>query len=229
LFCAKGIFVKELFSHGFDAEEILALRMITALERVILFSYPSLVLLGGMIFQNQKHGKKQFIACGLTWIGLVLVVADEVSFAGDKMMILYGASLVFLSALIYAAYLLCARPVIHRVGASTSTTLCMNLSCLIVISYYCVNNGIEITGEWTPKTIFFILAIGVLGTVAPTYLLSIGLARVSSSSYAVVSSLGPIITIILASFMAQHVPSLTQVGGMTLALGSSLFINLKSN
>jgi len=31
LFCAKGILVKELFSHGFNAEEVLALRVATAL------------------------------------------------------------------------------------------------------------------------------------------------------------------------------------------------------
>lgn len=281
LFCAKGILVKELFSHGFNAEEILTLRIITALpfyaiagvilwkswtnisrsdfiwiimfsligfclcswinfmglehvsvglERVILFSYPSLVLLGGIIFQNQEFNKVQFMACILTWIGLILVVADEVSFAGDKMTIIYGSFLIFLSALIYACYLLCARPVIKRVGANTSTTLGMNISCLIIISYYYfTNNGIEISGEWTSKTIACVLGIGIFGTVAPTYLLSIGLSRVSSSSYAIVSSLGPISTIILAAFMAKHIPSITQVIGMVLALVSSLTINLKSN
>jgi len=198
------------------------------LERVILFSYPSLVLLGGVILQKQKHGKMQFIACVLTWIGLILVVAEEVSFSGDKNVILYGAFLIFLSALIYALYLLFAKPVIQRVGAENSTTLGMNISCLIVLGYYFSRNGLEVSGELTPKTIGYVVLIGIFGTVAPTYLLSMGLSRVSSSSYAIVSSIGPIITIILASVISQHIPSFTQGIGMSLALGSSVFTNLKS-
>lgn len=279
MFCSKGILVKELFSHGFNAEEVLALRMLTAmpfyaiagvilfkswskisrrdigwifmfsfigfflcslinfmglqhvsvgLERVILFSYPSLVLLGGALLHKQKHGKLQYVACALTWAGLILVVADEVSFSGDKHAILYGSLLIFLSALIYAWYLLFAKPVIKRVGAKNSTTLGMNISCLIVLGYYCSQNGTEMSGEWTPKTISYVVMIGVLGTVAPTYLLSIGLSRVSSSSYAIVSSIGPIVTIIVASLISQHMPSITQGFGMSLALGSSIFTNLKS-
>lgn len=279
LFCAKGILVKELFSYGFSASEVLALRMIVAfpfyllagvwmlkslrciskrdfiwivmfsfvgfflcsllnfmglehvsvgLERVILFSYPSLVLLGGMLFQGQRHGVKQFIACALTWAGLALVVADEISFTGERQAILYGSFLVFLSALIYAAYLLCAKPVIKRVGAENSTTLGMILSCLFVLTYEGVQSGFQITGAWNEKTISYAIMIGVLGTVAPTYLMSYGLARVSSSSHAIISSSGPALTILVVALASQQLPSIPQATGMSLALISSTFTNLKS-
>jgi len=278
LFCAKGILVKELYSYGFNASEVLTLRMIFAfpfylvaglwlmrslvkvrpidmlwifmfsfvgfflcsfvnfiglehisvgLERIILFSYPSLVLLGGALFQGQKCCKNQYFSCALTWIGLALVVADEVSFSGNQQRILYGAFMVFLSALIYAAYLLCAKPVIQRVGAQNSTTIGMILSCMIVFAYHISQHGLELSGEFTGTTIGYAVGIGVLGTVAPTYLMSYGLSRVSSSSHAIVSSIGPIITILLVMIMTQNIPSQTQAIGMTIALASSMFTNLK--
>lgn len=279
LFCAKGILVKELYKYGFNASEVLTLRMIFAfpfylvaglwlmrslvkvrpidmlwiflfsfigfflcsfvnfiglehisvgLERIILFSYPSLVLIGGTLFQGQKYSKAQYLSCVFTWVGLALVVADEVSFSSEQGRILYGAFMVFLSALIYAAYLLCAKPVIQRVGAENSTTIGMILSCIIVFAYYFSQNGVELSGEFTSTTIGYALGIGILGTVAPTYLMSYGLSRVSSSSHAVVSSLGPIITILLVTLMNQNIPSLTQGVGMTIAITASMFTNLKT-
>lgn len=278
-FCVKGILVKELYKYGFNAEEVLTLRMIAAcpffllaavwmarslrkiskrdffwiialsffgyflsslinflglehvsvgLERVILFSYPSIVLLGGMIFQKKKHSKQQIIACALTWIGLFMVVADEISFSGERRAILFGSFLIFLSALTYGGYLLFAKPVIDRMGAQKMTTLSMLFCCFFVFGYYGLKNGGQITGEFNNLTIGYALAIGIFGTVIPTYLLSFGLARVSSSSLAIVSSAGPAMTILLVAFLSRELPSFLQVTGVSLALISSTFSNLKS-
>ncbi len=279
LFCVKGILVKELYKHGFNAEEILSLRMIVAcpfflfgavlmirsfhkitrcdflwiillsflgyflsslinfigleyvsvgLERVILFSYPSIVMLGGMLFQKKKHSRKQVIACALTWVGLFMVVVDEISFSGDRSAILFGSFLIFVSALTYAGYLLFAKPVIDRMGARNMTTVSMLFCCFFVFCYNGFKNGGQITGEFSNLTIGYALAIGIFGTVFPTYLLSFGLARVSSSSLAIVSSVGPAMTIILVACLARQLPSFLQITGVLLALVSSTFSNLKS-
>ena len=198
------------------------------LERIILFSYPSLVLIGGVLFQKKKHGIKQYLACVLTWIGLALVVLDEVKISGENNRILFGAMMIFLSALIYASYLLIAKPLIHRVGALNTTTLGMVFCCTLILTVQLIKNGTEMSGTYSPQSIALAIAIGTLGTVAPTYLLSLGLSRVSSSSYAIVSSLGPIITIIVATCVTQQIPTAIQITGMSLALISSTFTNLKS-
>ena len=48
------------------------------LERVILFSYPSIVLAGSILFQGARPSAKMYAACGLSWIGLTLIIRDEI-------------------------------------------------------------------------------------------------------------------------------------------------------
>jgi drug/metabolite transporter (DMT)-like permease len=197
------------------------------LERIILFSYPSLVIAGSILFQGARPSLGIYIACASTWTGLSLIIHDEISFAGNVNEILFGSALVLLRAVIYAGYIILAKPVIQRVGVQLYTGLTMSICAAIIFGHFLLENGNFANLFATGKIISYGSAIGIFGTVIPLLLLSYALSKISSSSYAVISSVGPVLTIVLSLLFIGQLPDIAQMAGLTLAVSSGLFATLQ--
>lgn len=199
------------------------------LERVILFSYPTLVLAGSVIFQGARHSIKMYAACALSWVGLYVLIREEISFAGDFHWVVVGSAMVLASAIIYAGYIIIAKPVIQRVGVQRYTGISMSFSCIFVLTYFSLSNGDFGSLFASPKVITYGAVIGIFGTVIPTFLLSYGLSKISSSSYAVISSIGPVITIVLAALFVGDSVGIPQFIGMACSIAGGLLAALKGS
>lgn len=192
------------------------------LERIILFCYPSLVLLGSAVFQKQRPSMSLILASSLTWGGLYLVIKKEIHLGEDPQWVLIGSGFVLLSAIIYAGYILIAKPVIMRVGSHLYTSITMCFSCVFVLVNFAVSDGNTSQFVATREVIIYGLLIGILGTVVPTYLLSYGLSKLKPASHAVISSIGPVATIAISLIMIGVPPSFTQLVGIALSITGSL-------
>ncbi|MBK1829406.1 DMT family transporter [Verrucomicrobiaceae bacterium R5-34] len=192
------------------------------LERVILFCYPSVVLLGSAMVHRKRPAKALLAACLLSWIGLYLVIQDEIHFHDHASQVLLGSGLVFLSAVLYACYILISKPLIMRVGSEAYTSVVMCISCVWVLGYFATTESDIGALTASAKVLGYGVIIGVFGTVLPTYILSFGLSRIPATSYAVLSSAGPVTTIILSLAMAGQFPSGLQCAGVALSLTGSL-------
>ena len=196
------------------------------LERVILFSYPTLVLLGAMLFQHKRPSAKIALASALSWAGLYLVIREEIHLSSNITFTLLGCGLVLLSALIYASYILIAKPVIERIGARRYTSISMCFSCLYILVTFSIIDGDIGTLTQSPDAIFYAIVIGIFGTVAPTYILSYGLSKIPASSYAVISSVGPVATIALSLTLLQQTPGTLQITGIAISLTGSFIAGI---
>lgn len=192
------------------------------LERVILFSYPTLVLLGATFFQNRQPSGRLFLASGCSWFGLYLVIREEIQLSDDTSWILLGSGMVLLSAMIYAGYILLAKPVIERIGASRYTSISMCFSCLYIMLHFAITDSNVAALARSPNILIYGAVVGILGTVAPTYILSYGLSKIPSTSYAVISSVGPVATIALSLVMLQQTPGILQLTGIVISLIGSV-------
>ena len=188
------------------------------LERVILFSYPSIVLVGSIVFQGARPSGKMYAACALSWGGLCLIIREEISFAGDANLILLGSGLILLSAVLYAGYILVAKPVIQRIGVQLYTGITMVFCAITILSYFCINDGNFSNLFGSNIVISYGAIIGIFGTVIPLLMLSYALSKISTSSYAVISSVGPVATILLATIYMGKVPEGLQLLGLLLSV-----------
>ncbi|BDS05915.1 hypothetical protein NT6N_09550 [Oceaniferula spumae] len=192
------------------------------LERVVLFCYPSLVLLGSAVFQKRRPSLTLISACGLSWVGLYLVIQHEIQITDHTTQILLGSALVLLSAIIYASYILIAKQLIMRVGSQRYTSVVMCFSCLVVLLYFGITDGNIPSLLASKKAMTYGVIIGIFGTVVPTYILSFGLSKISADSYAVLSSAGPVATIALSLAIVGQIPSGMQCAGITLSVAGCL-------
>lgn len=191
-----------------------------SIERLILFIYPSLVLVLSALFLKQKATKVQIIALAISYAGILFVFVPEVE-AGDQSNTLLGGGLVFLSGLSYASYLVGSGWLIPKIGATRFTTYCMLVSCTIVIGHYFIQGGSFTETTAYPYQIYVIaLLMAVISTVVPSYLISLAIKGLGANQFAIFGSLGPISTIVLAYFFLEETLTVTQlIGGLIVIAG----------
>jgi len=198
------------------------------LERVILYIYPTIVVLMSAFLFKQTITKPVYFALGITYVGVALAVGHDVltvkSGAAGTML---GVMLVAASAIAYAAYLVASGRLIPRVGASAFTAYSM-LAAAVASGVHYASTSHQVSIVRLPQSVYVIsLLMAVIATVLPAILLNMGIQRIGSSKAALISSVGPVSTILLAyGFLGEGVTWLQMVG-TGLVLAGVLVISLK--
>jgi drug/metabolite transporter (DMT)-like permease len=118
--------------------DFLGLKYISAsLERLILFVYPTLVILITWIALQKRPTRIQVFAIILTYGGILLAFADDLEMSGNGMW--KGVILIFLSAFTYAIYLVGSGRMIPKIGPVRFTSYAMIMSHVLVIIHYSIN------------------------------------------------------------------------------------------
>ena len=112
----------------------MGLRYVTAsLERLILYLYPTMVVVLSALFLGKPITRRAVGALVLSYAGIALVFRHDAAVAGDAGETFVGGALVFGSALAYAVYLVAAGGVIARIGSMRFTALAMLASTVFVV------------------------------------------------------------------------------------------------
>jgi drug/metabolite transporter (DMT)-like permease len=201
------------------------LKFITAsLERLILFVYPTLVILISTVVLGKRPTKVQVYAILITYAGIFLAFADDLTFSGDGLW--KGVVLIFLSAFTYAIYLVGSGAMIPRIGPVRFTSYAMIVSCIMVILHYSIENTTEVLRQ--PWQIYALgLAMAIFSTVVPSFLISEAIKRIGASNFAIYGSLGPISTIILAIIFLGERLDIFQIAGTVVVIAGVSIINVK--
>ena len=144
-----------------------------------------------MVFLKKKVTKVQVYAILITYFGIFIAFADDLSFQSDHLWV--GVISIFLSALTYAFYLVGSGVLIPKLGAVRFTAYAMTLSCFMVIIHYLITNSYEVLNQpWEVYVIGFGMAM--ISTVIPSFLISEAIRRLGASNFAIYGSIGPIST-----------------------------------
>ena len=202
--------------------DFLGLQYIKAsLERLILFIYPTLVLLLSYIFLGKTITKKQALGVIVTYIGVVIIFSNELVINQEDR-VLYGAVLIFLSALTYASYLTGSGWLIPKFGATVFTSYAMMISCACVVMHYIYTKEVSILSF--PAEVYWIgLAMAFFATVIPSYLISYAIKILGANNFSIFGSLGPVSTIVLAYIFLDENLTVIQLLGSVVVI-SGIFI-----
>lgn len=206
--------------------DFLGLQYISAsLERNIIFTYPTFVLLMSKIFFKRKISAVQIIAVMICYSGILLAFySDKAAYASETLM--KGTIFVLLSSITYALYLVKSDGLIKNVGTIRFTCISMIVSCVAVIVHYIIVYGINIFSF--PWQVYLIGgAVAIISTVLPSFLMTKGIASIGSSNMAIIASIGPIATIFLSNFILHETFSVLHIIGTLFVLAGVLLISIK--
>ncbi len=204
--------------------DFLGLKYISAsLERLILFIYPTLVLLISAVFFKKKPSIEQKIAVLITYFGVMLAFFKNEN--ANMARVGLGSILIFGSALVYAIYLVGSGNLLPRFGTKLFTCLAMTVSTLSSVVHFLIAGNVSL---WNyPKEVYLLaLVMSVVCTVIPSFLLAEAIKLTGASNVAVIGSFGPISTIILAAvFLGEKITVFQMLGTVIVISGIMLIAN----
>lgn len=199
-----------------------------SLERIILFLYPTLTVIASSIIYRQKLSIKSICAIALSYGGTLIVMLQEQSDVPHEGKFWLGVSLVFASAVSFAIYLLLTPRLIQKFGSWNFTGLALSIACVGTLLHYVLStpNPIALIDQLPSSVIWYGVALGFAVTVLPTILIAQGIARIGASQTAMIASIGPILTIILATLFLGENMNAIQWFGCALNIIGVLIITL---
>jgi drug/metabolite transporter (DMT)-like permease len=207
--------------------DFIGLEYITAaLERLVLFLYPTMVVLLSALIARTPIRRREVLALLVSYAGIVLVFAHDLTASGEPRAVAIGGALVFASALLYSLYLVQAGPVINRIGSMRFIAWAMLASSVLVLTQFALTRPLAALA--VPASIHALaLTMAVFSTVLPTWLIAESIKRMGANASSLVGSLGPIFTIGLGALILGEPLHWIQLAGAALVLTGVTLVTLK--
>ena len=190
-----------------------------SLERLVLFTYPLFVMFIGAAFYGEAITGFGIAAAIVTYIGLGIVFAVDLPTGGRATWL--GAGLVLGAAISFAWHQILAKKVVAELGSLLFTSIALTTAAVFCVLHQIVfGHGFAAT----PRFLWLAVGCAIVATVLPTFLISAGLARVSSQAVSMISTVSPIVTIGLSIAILGEPFTLVDALGSALVLaGVGLF------
>ena len=220
IFGLIGYYLASLF-------DFLGLQYIKAsLERIILFIYPTLVILITWIFFKMRPSREQIIAIVISYVGIIIAFSQELIISEqDDAQLILGGGLILLSAITYASYLVGSGYLIPKVGAVLFTSYAMMMACVGVIIHFSLTGGDHHIMDYPIQVYWIGFAMAIISTVIPSYLISYAIKQIGASNFSIIGSLGPVSTIILAYLFLGERFTMIQMAGSLVVIVAVIFIS----
>ena len=197
------------------------------LERIVLYSYPTLVVLGSALFLKQKLRPPVMLAAVVAWLGIALAFSGEASSRMDGHSTLsLGMALVFGSALTYASFLLLSGKMLRQMGPAVFTSGVVTFSGLFVIIHYLTQRPVTALLAQSAPVYGWGAILATVSTIIPSYLMGIGVARAGAARFAIIGTMGPVMTVLLAWLMLGEHVNAAQLVGFALTLAGGLAVSV---
>jgi len=204
--------------YGASILDFIGLQYISAgLERLILFTYPTLTIVIGVLFMGKHLHCREVGALALTYLGIGLAFAHDIKIASEIRTVLIGASFILGSSLCYAFYQSGAESMIRRLGSARFTALAMIVSTAATQLHFAIKQ--PLTALIQPWPIYaYGAAMALFSTVLPVFMNSAAIRRIGVAKSVLIGTLGPVLTIVFSWWLLNEPLSLAQVSGAVLVL-----------
>jgi drug/metabolite transporter (DMT)-like permease len=188
-----------------------------SLESMILYLYPTIVvILTAMLGRRGMH-RFEVLALLIAYSGMGLMFLSDRSMMNAD--IIKGVTLVFAAAISFSVFLVVGQRVIQRLGPQRFTSYSMSVAAVFTLVHYFIEHGLQLHRL---SLDFYLIGLfmAIFCTVLPAYMMNEGIHRIGANRAAIISSAGPVMTLVLAYFVLGEVLTPIQLGGMVMIVGS---------
>lgn len=195
------------------------------LERIILYAYPTLVVVLGAIVFKYKVSRQQIGALSLCYGGIFCIFLQDLSLQGEQ--VIKGSLLILLSALSYAVYMLFSKKHIDRLGSLLFTCVSMASATFATL----VHTSVVLTlvdpahsdigssqWEFNNELIAIVFLLTFAATIIPSFMISEAVKRIGAANAAMTGTVGPIMTSIMAVILLDEIFTIYHGLGMILVI-----------
>jgi drug/metabolite transporter (DMT)-like permease len=200
-----------------------ALTMIDAsVERVLLFSYPALVVLFTSVRARRWPSGRVVLAAALAYAGIFFAIGGLDAYALRANAL--GAGMVMISALSYAIYFMIGEKFTRQIGSVRFTLFAMTSAAAALLIHVLLRHGVQGIAQIPAAGWGWLFLLGVLCMFVPALLQAEGIRRIGAQRGSVVSTMGPPTTVLLAWALLGERLNLWQLAGVAMIVASVLFL-----
>lgn len=192
-----------------------------SLERVILYLYPTFVLLLTAIILKQRVTRKEVVSLLVAYSGVVFIFAESINNEMDN--IVLGGVLVALSALAFAVFLIGSDKHIKIVGSVRFTAYAMSAAGAAVFVHYLLSGKSGLLSQHQ-QVYYWGGILAVLSTILPTFLMAHGMKVLGVKNVSFLGVIGPVATMVMGVIFLGEVINFTQGIGIALVISAVSFI-----
>ena len=181
-----------------------------SLERAVLFTFPIYVFLLSSDLSRITFSKVVLIVS--TVLGLAIMFNPTVD--NHLTDTLIGISLVLLSAIFWALFIIYSKRAVSNISSTifTSTYMCIT-TVLLLLGFIIDSKNFTTFSTLQTHTMIYLVFLAIFCSIIPSYLMSFGLKRINASLAAVISAMGPIVTLALDVVILNHNLALHEIIG----------------
>ena len=210
--------------YGSSILDFMGLQYVSAaLERLILFTYPTITVLIGVVAMGKTMDKRQMGALVLTYAGIGLAFVHDLHLAEDAAAVMVGAAFVFGSALLYASYSAGTEIAVRRLGAIRFATLGITVSTVATQLHFVASQPFSALVQPAPVYLYA-AGMAIFSTVLPVFWQSAAIHRIGAARAVLIGTLGPIMTIALGGLLLSEPVSAMQLTGAGLVVAGVLLV-----
>ena len=187
----------------------------TSLAIVLWYVYPIFVVAVSWVLFKKRPRRNVFIALPFTLAGIAITAGQVSGGSGTAI------TLVMVSSFLFSFYILALDRASRGVGLITNVTV---LSIGTAIGYWIVCltpiTPLEARFPDDTRTWVLITTLAVFGTTAPFLFSVAGLTRLEASTYSVITTIEPVLGIIVAVLFLGESMSATRLIGAALVIGA---------
>jgi drug/metabolite transporter (DMT)-like permease len=185
--------------------------------RLILFMYPTIVVVISAIFLGKRISRRELIALAITYAGVALVLSGQ--FDGSHENFWLGASLVMLSAVTFSVYLVGSGEVVLRLGSIRFTAYATAAASLYCIAQFMALRPLGAL-VLPARVYWLVLGMALFSTVMPVFMMAEALRRIGASRVAMISALGPVATVVSGYLgLGEKMSPVQSTGGLLVLAG----------
>lgn len=179
-----------------------------SLERAVLFTFPIYVFLLSSDLSRITFSKVVLIVS--TVLGLAIMFNPTVD--NHLTDTLIGISLVLLSAIFWALFIIYSKRAVSNISSTifTSTYMCIT-TVLLLLGFIIDSKNFTTFSTLQTHTMIYLVFLAIFCSIIPSYLMSFGLKRINASLAAVISAMGPIVTLALDVVILNHNLALNEI------------------
>ena len=195
-----------------------------ALERLILFLYPTFVVVISALFFGYRIVRRDVFALCISYCGIALVFIHDLT--ANQPEVVLGAMFVMASALCYAIYLVGSGQIVNRIGSLRFGAYASIVSTIGILVHFLLFRNPTFLVQ-PPQVLGIAALMAVFSTVLPVILMAEGIRRIGSSNASMLGAVGPISTMFMGFIFLGDPVTLFQIVGAILVLIGVLAISLK--
>ncbi len=206
--------------------DFMGLQYITAgLERLILFTYPSLVLLITCCIQQRWPQLWQLMCMVISYLGLALVYGHETVLTSENTAL--GVVLVFASAICYASYLVVGESLLKRLGTVRVTSMATLVSAIAIFVQVSLQQPLSTLLDQPLPVWGWSLVNAVFCTFVPVFAVMTAISLIGASRVSQLGMVGPISTIALGTWILNEPFTPWHAAGTALVIAGVALLTLK--